>query len=223
MPGQKTKSFKAVIIGASGLIGKECLTLLLDHPCYTTIIALTRSRIEIEHPKFSQQVIDFLKLKEHIELLKPDVIFFCLGTTLRQAKTKEIFYQTDHDYAVQAGQGALSCHVEQFILVSALGANVNSAIFYNRVKGETERSLTNLGLKSLIILRPSLLTGKRNQNRPGEIIGKCILQLISPFLKGPLKKYLPISGQKVAQAMVKLSTLNYSGVRIFDSAELELV
>lgn len=216
-----TNKTRAVLLGASGLVGGHCLSLLLADPFYDEIFVLTRKPLEIKHPKLSSHVIDFSELEAHLIHLRPDFIFCCLGTTMNQAGSKELFYKVDYEYPLVAAKAALACGTEQFLLVSAMGANSSSSIFYNRTKGQIENALIALNLPSLLIFRPSLLLGDRSEKRLGESIAKHVMQCLSPLFKGPLEKYRAIGAEKVAQMMVYLVQKKIKGVQVIESIQIQ--
>lgn len=158
----------ALIAGATGLIGKQLLDLLLADADYEEVKAITRSPLAIDHPKLKNIVISFNELEQQGASLKADDVFCCLGTTIRIAKTKEAFRKVDYDYPLALARVTKSQGASQYLLVSALGADKHSKIFYNRVKGEVEEAIGQVSFRSLHILRPSLLLGERTEERAGE-------------------------------------------------------
>ena len=208
----------ALIAGATGLIGKQLLQLLLDDPSYGKVKAITRKPLALEHPKLENLVIDFSGLSERAIDLKSDDVFCCLGTTIRIAKTKEAFRKVDFEYPLELAritkeQGAL-----QYLLVSALGADKNSGIFYNKVKGEVEEAITNIGFSSLHIFRPSLLLGEREEKRAGEGAATVFFKLFGFLIPS---KYKAIDSAKVAKAMLHAAKSNATSLHIVESVELQ--
>ncbi len=131
-----------------------------------------------------------------------DDLFCCLGTTIRKAGSQEAFKRVDHDYPLALARLGKTVGAQQFLLVSALGADAQSSVFYSRVKGETERDIAAIGLPKVSFMRPSILLGERHERRPGERAGIFVGKLIAPLLLGPLRKYRPIHADDVAAAML---------------------
>jgi uncharacterized protein YbjT (DUF2867 family) len=208
----------ALIAGSTGLIGSQLMQLLLNDDHYTIVKAISRKPLEITHPKLENIVLDFDRLTEHHDKLKADDVFCCLGTTIKKVKTKEKFRKVDFDYPVELAKLTKANGAEQYLLVSALGADKNSKIFYNQVKGEVEEAIGQIGFKSYHIFRPSLLMGDRNESRSGEEAGKVFFKYFG-FLV-PVK-YKGIDSIKVARAMRQLAVLHQNGMQIHESKELQ--
>jgi uncharacterized protein YbjT (DUF2867 family) len=205
----------ALIAGASGLTGGYLLTQLLDDPEYSTVIAYVRKSSGLTHPKLKEILVDWETL---LEPVAAEDVFCCLGTTIKKAGSQEAFRRVDYDYPLQLAQLQYRGGSQQFLLVSAMGADAKSAIFYSRVKGELENALQSIGYKSLHIFRPSFIAGPRKESRPGEKIGLAIFSLLSPLFIGPLKKYAPIQAEHIARAMLRTAQKNEPGMRLYDSA-----
>jgi uncharacterized protein YbjT (DUF2867 family) len=209
----------ALIAGSTGLIGSQLLQLLLTDDYYGRVKAISRKPLEITHPKLENIVLDFDRLTEHHDKLKADDVFCCLGTTIKKVKTKEKFRKVDFDYPVELAKLTKANGAEQYLLVSALGADKHSKIFYNQVKGEVEEAIGQIGFKSYHIFRPSLLMGDRNEIRSGEEAGKVFFKYFG-FLV-PVK-YKGIDSIKVAQAMQKIAARHEPGMHIHESEELQV-
>ncbi len=207
----------ALILGATGLVGGHCLELLLKDEAYDKVITLGRREIPLEHPKLEQHVIDFERLNEAVDLIKAQDVFCCLGTTIKKAGSQEAFYKIDFTYAHETAKLAQQNGAEQFLLVSALGADPKSRIFYNRVKGEVEAAVSRLPFHGVQIFRPSLLLGQRAEFRRGEQIAEKAAKIFSFIFVGPLKKYRPIHARNVAEAMVRVAKEQPAGVNILES------
>ncbi len=208
----------ALVAGSTGLIGGQLLQLLLGDDYYDSVKAISRKPLEINHPKLENIVLDFDKLTEHHDALKADDIFCCLGTTIKKVKTKEKFRKVDFDYPVELAKLTKANGADQYLVVSALGADKNSKIFYNQVKGEVEEAIAQVGFKSFHIFRPSLLMGDRLESRSGEEAGKVFFKYFD-FLV-PMK-YKGIDSVKVARAMQKIATLHLQGTHVHESKELQ--
>jgi uncharacterized protein YbjT (DUF2867 family) len=146
-------------------------------------------------------VVDFRDLSAHADLFRCDALACCLGTTIKKAGSREAFRFVDHDLPLAAAQLAHARGARQMALVTAYGADPDSRIFYNRVKGEVERDVRAVGFDALHVFRPSLLTGERDEHRTGEAIGEAVLRIFNPLLVGPLRPLRPTSAEDVALAI----------------------
>lgn len=194
----------AIVIGATGMVGKQVLNYLLDLDVYKQVIAVTRKPLPT-HPKLKNLVIDFDRLAEALKKVKADDAFCCLGTTIKQAGTKTAFHKVDYTYNFEFAHTLKQNGCQHFLLISSLGAFPKSLVFYSRVKGLLEKDITALNFSRLSILRPSLLLGERTENRLGESLAVRLIPLISPFLRGGLRAIQPIQGASVAKAMVAIA------------------
>jgi uncharacterized protein YbjT (DUF2867 family) len=194
----------AVVAGATGLVGSELIDRLLREPRYGRVLGLSRRALPARDSRFEVVDAAFDRLAEVLRGVTgedgPLDVFCCLGTTIRKAGSEAAFRRVDHDYAVALGRWARDARAHRMVVVSALGADAGSRVFYNRVKGETERDLAALGLASLVIVRPSLLSGDREEFRLGER-----LALIATR---PLRALLPVGVRPIAAADVAQSMLN---------------
>ena len=211
----------ALVLGATGLVGGQCVDLLLADAGWARVIVIGRRPLDRQHPKLAQRVTDLERMDEAGEAFAADDVFCCLGTTIRKAGSREAFLRVDHDYPVAAGRLASARGASRFLLVSALGADAGSRIFYNRVKGEVERDVSALPVTGVALARPSLLLGRRAEHRGGEALAQPVMPLLSPVLRGPLRKYRAIEARTVARAMVRLAREGFTGVRVVESDELE--
>lgn len=189
-----------LIAGASGLVGHELLIQLLADPNVTSVTSLGRSPQKRAHAKLHDVITNFERL-EYVELPKSDVAFCCLGTTIKKAGSQEAFSKVDHDYVLNFAKAAQAVGVQSFIVISAMGADVNSKVFYSRVKGQVEQDLKNLNFQNLVILRPSLLLGERSERRTNEKVAAWIGGFLKPLFVGPLLNIRPIDAKDVAKAM----------------------
>ena len=212
----------ALIAGASGLVGRQLLAILLDSGYYQKVYVLTRRSLNLLHPKAVELVIDFDKL-DKMQFPEVEDVFCCLGTTMKKAGSKEAFRKVDYTYPLELAKVAASSGASQYLLVSALGARKNSFFFYNRVKGEIEEDISKISLfKKVAIFRPSLLLGEREDERAGEGVAKVLMRLVKPFMRGPFRKYRPIHARTVANGMYKVARqTEVRGVQIYESEEIK--
>lgn len=211
----------ALIAGASGLVGSELLKLLIDNDAYETIHLISRNPLQIQSSKIIEHIINFDELEKFEPDQKIDHVFCTLGTTIKKAKTKENFRKVDFDYVLALGKKAKEWNAEKFLMVSSLGANAKSAIFYIRVKGEIENALQKLELLHLFIFRPSLLLGNREEQRTGEKTAINVYKVIAPLFFGPFKKYKGIEARQVAKGMMITALQNETSFKIFESDEIQ--
>lgn len=216
-----TRPRTALLVGASGLVGSRCLKVLLARAEYQVVTALVRRPLDIEHPKLVQQVVDFEQLEERSGLLKADDVYCCLGTTMKKAGSKEAFSRVDHDYPLEIAKLAIKQGARQFLLVSAQGAHTGSRYFYYRVKGRVEEALGKLQIAALHIFRPTLITGRRREFRPGELLVSAISLLMRPVTIGPLRRYRPINASVIAEAMVEVALENRGGINLLESQQIQ--
>lgn len=213
----------ALVIGATGLVGQEVVKELCSRIEYGEVRVISRRPIELEHEKLTVSIIDFNYLEgAHIGVV--DDVFCCLGTTMKKAKSKAAFRQVDLDYPLQLASLAKKNNARQFLVVSAMGADLSSTFYYNRMKGLMEEQLIALDLPVLQIFRPSLLLGDRKEFRLGETVGAKVMSAFSWALVGPLKSIKAVRAEQVALAMVE-SALSPSleKVKIYHSADIEKV
>ena len=206
-----TLAKKAIIVGASGLIGSNLLQILLEEDYYDQVVILVRRELPVKHEKLTQLIIDFDKLSDYSGQINGHAIFSCLGTTMSQTPDKNEYRKIDHDYPLHLAQLALQNGVKQFHLVSAVGADAKSSTFYLRLKGETEQDIAKVGLPSLYIYQPSMLKGRKDKVRFGESFFNGLMTVVDPLLFGGLKKFHSIDAADVARAMYNQSTDNETG------------
>lgn len=211
----------ALLVGASGLVGSHCLEQLIQHDEYSTIHLFVRKKIEgLDAKKVEQHIVNFDDLPTYDFNQKLDSIFCCLGSTIKKAGSQAAFEKVDYTYVLETAKFGLKHGATQFLVITAIGADSSSHFFYNRVKGKVEEELNKLDYDSLLIFRPSMLGGKREEFRLGEKIGTFFMRLFQPFFIGKLKRYAIISGEKVAKSMVKNSLKKHQVVRIVESEEM---
>src|SRR5919204_4386517 len=205
--GEGTSS--VLLVGATGLVGRECVRQFAAHPAFERVVAVVRRPLpsDLRLPKVQEHIVEFDHLAEHAELFRVTHVLSALGTTLRQAGSKVRFRQVDYDYALAVARLGAEHGARHFLLVSSLGASSASRIFYSRVKGELEDAVLRLPYRSITIVRPSLLVGERFESRLGEEIGKRLAFLMP-------RKYKPVEGAVVAAALLRVAVEDRPGGRL---------
>ena len=205
----------ALLAGATGLVGSHILQRLLADSAWTRVVTIGRRLIPQRHDKLEQRTVDFGALPSLSDLPHVDDVFCCLGTTIKQAGSQTAFRRVDHDYVVALAQAGLRSGTTQFLLVSAIGADPESRVFYSRVKGETEADVRKLRYPATQIFRPSLLLGERAEFRLGERIAMMAGPLLSWLLFGRLRRYRPMHADVVARAMTRIALEAPRGPNVF--------
>ena len=210
-----TAQQSALIAGATGLVGGECLRRLLAHPAWTTVIALVRRDIDSKStsPKLRPVLTDFTALERVRDRLAADHVFCALGTTMRKAGSRAAFRTVDLEYPLRLAQLTRAGGARHFSLVSAVGADPHSAFYYSRVKGELEDELTAMGWPSLAIFRPSVIEGQRGESRPLERLSGRLLRLAPAAWR-------PVAAGDIAAAMTAVAVASPPGVTIVESREI---
>lgn len=211
---------KAIVYGASGLVGSYILETLLNNANYEQVIIVVRTTLNIEHPKLKTIIGDYNSLSEVVKGIQADEIFIALGTTQKKTPDKKLYYKIDHDYPVLAAKLAKENGAKAVFLVSAIGANAKSSIFYTRMKGETEQDIINLNLDHTNIFRPSMILGDRKESRPLEKVFIGIFKFINPLFVGGMNKYKGIEASDIAKAMVKSADQLNEKVKILQWEEM---
>jgi uncharacterized protein YbjT (DUF2867 family) len=203
------------LFGATGLVGRHCLERLTAGAVGSPIIVAGRRPLSDLHrdPRIVEYVIDFDDLTAHRAAVRADAIICALGTTIKKAGSRERFRQIDHEYPLAIARLGLEEGARHFLLVSAIGADPDSRLFYNQVKGDVERDLCDLPYPAITIVRPSLLLGERDEFRLGEEVAKR-LRFVLPG------KYRPVHARVVAQRLVHESERTRGGIRIIESSDL---
>ena len=209
----------ALVAGATGLVGREVLAALLADKHYRTVHSLGRRTLPLTSPKLTQHIVDFAALQE---LPRIDDVFICLGTTIKVAGSQAAFRAVDYEAVVAVAGMGIAQGATNLGVVSAMGADAKSGVFYNRVKGEMEDAMASLGYVSVSIVRPSLLVGDRgplNQpERPGERLGLVVSKLFKPLIPA---NYLPIQASDVAAGLVRAVKAGKPGVQRILSGALQ--
>jgi len=195
----------ALLAGATGLVGSHVLDLLLADGEWTQVVTVGRRSVPVRHAKLEQRILDLGALEAVADLPHADDVFCCLGTTMRQAGSEEAFRRVDHDFVLALARAGVRVGARQFLLVSAIGADPQSRVFYSRVKGETEAAVRKLPYRAVQIFRPGLLLGKRAEFRLGERIAMLGAPLVQPLLVSRLRRFRSIKASDVARAMVRVA------------------
>jgi len=210
----------AIILGASGLTGNLLLQKLMEDKRYDSVKLFTRRNLGIEHPKVSEFVGDLLKLESFQKDFTADEVYCCVGTTAKQTPDRAQYRKIDLGIPVAAAKLSQANGIQTFLVISSIGANPNSKIFYSKTKGEMEQAVMQESIPHTFILRPSFIGGERNKKRFGEQAGIVFAKLIQPLMVGGLKKYRMIEAEKIAQAMIYLANAK-PDVRVIESDKIE--
>lgn len=212
-PSTSSAHPSALLIGATGLVGQQCLQCLAQDPFFASVKVLVRRPLSIDSAKVQVHVVDFDRLEAQPEWLAVDAVFCALGTTIAKAGSQAAFRQVDFDYPLQVAQLAKAQGTRHFLLVSATGADARSRVFYSRVKGELEEAIVALGFESVTFAQPSLLAGDRAEVRLAERIGLAFGWLLP-------ERYRPVQARQVAQGLVRAAKRALPGVQRLSNIEL---
>lgn len=207
---------KLLIVGATGLIGRHVLEKALANTGIESIVAPGR-RALVSHPKLFSPIVDFGQLPEAQEWWKADAVICTLGTTIKVAGSQDAFRRVDHDYVMATARLAAQHGTPAFVLASAIGASIDSRFFYNRVKGEVERDLAESGFTSLTFVRPGLIGGKRDQDRPIEMALGMVKAILDPVLP---KRMRTNPADKIANKLLEAAILAKPGRHVVTSEEM---
>lgn len=211
----------AIVIGATGLTGTYLVAALLQDPSFSKVKILIRQPWAHPRPKLESIIVDFEDEESLALALQGDILFCCIGTTIKKAGSQENFKAVDYGIPVKCARIAKEQGVQQFLIMSSIGANAQSRNFYLRTKGETEEAIQAAGFHSVSIFRPSVLIGPRKEFRFGEWLGKFLIQLFYFLLQGRWKKYRGIKAATVANAMMIAAKENEEGVSVFESDAIQ--
>lgn len=211
----------AIVIGATGLIGRHLVSLLLDSTIYSQVTTIVRRKGDQDHPKLKEVVIDFDHLVDQAyDHMASDDIFIALGTTIKDAGSKDNFYRVDYKYVVLCAEMAHRQGAKVISLVSSSGADSESKVFYARVKGQVEDRICRMPYWAVHIFRPSLLLGKRDDRRLLESTGKLIGRGLVSIFGNKMGRYRPIDAREVAQAMILQAQVLKPGLSVINSDEI---
>jgi uncharacterized protein YbjT (DUF2867 family) len=213
----------ALVIGATGLVGNELVHQLLADDRFGAVLVFVRRSMDISNAKLREFIINFDEPQSWSHLVKGDVLFSALGTTIKKAGSKEAQYKIDHDYQYKFAYAAAQNQVPVYVLVSSAMASETSRIFYTRMKGELERDIKTLPFQAIHIMQPGMLQGDRKESRPGEKIGLYVIKLLNKM--GIALQQKPVPASVVAKAMINVSFKNdkrisvYALTQVFTAAE----
>ncbi|TGK01113.1 oxidoreductase [Leptospira semungkisensis] len=213
------KNRVAIVAGGTGLVGGELVRELLIDPDWDKVYLLARKPVEWTHAKLELILTDW----DHLGNFPKNITdaFCTLGTTISKAGSKENFKKVDLDYVVSFAKAAKEAGSKSFFLVTALGSDPNSFVFYNKLKGEAEVEVSKIDFDTIGIFRPSLLDGERKEFRLGEKIGQAIAIVLNSILLGPMRKYRSIHAKTVAKAMLNLAWSSKKGKFKIESDQIQ--
>ncbi|WP_439555182.1 oxidoreductase [Dyadobacter sp.] len=213
-------SKKAILFGASGFIGSYLLEGLLNDPDYAQVTVVVRKNLDKSNPKLKVLIGDYNTLPSLRNEIIADDVFIALGTTRKNTPDEKVYYQVDHDYPVLAARIAKENGAKSVFVVTAVGSNANSSVFYVRTKGETERDMIALDMEHTHIFRPSMIMGNRQERRPLEKSFIGLFSLINPLLIGPAKKYRGIQAKDIAKSMLAAAKKTSGKVQVYEWEEM---
>lgn len=217
-PGQPGRI--ALLAGATGLVGTTLCSQLAHDPRFERVIVLSRRPLSLQHPRLQVAEIDFSRLDEWTPDFPIDTIFCALGTTIAKAGSQEAFRAVDHDLVLTLGRLAQRARCQHFVLVSSAGATTQTNNFYLRTKGEAEDALRDLGLPHLVVMRPSVLDGERQEERKAEQLALRVGRALRPLLIGPLERFRPTPVELVATAMRDMAQPGREGFEVVDAVTI---
>lgn len=216
------KGIVAYVIGASGLVGRHLVERLLLDKDYSEVRVGVRRGLGFTHPKLVEEIVDFTHI-EGVSLIGVDAVFCCLGTTIKQAGSQEAFKTVDLEYPWSFAQLSERDGVRFYGVVTALGSDPQSSVFYSRVKGTLEQRLKGLESLTVVVFRPSMLLGDRTDFRFVERVGGFLMELLRPIMVGSVARYRAIQASVVAESMLRVSKIQKGGFRIVESEEMEMI
>ncbi|MBL7473937.1 NAD-dependent epimerase/dehydratase family protein [Robertkochia sediminum] len=196
---------KAIILGATGLTGSHLLEQLLHHDSYSEIVVFGRRSVNQKHPKLTEHLTDLMRLEKEEARFNADEVFCCIGTTKAKTPDKETYRAIDYGIPLATAKLCRKNSIDTLVVISAMGANPKSAVFYNRLKGEMEHAVLEENIPNTYIVQPGLIGGEREEQRTGEWIFKQLFKGLNLLMVGPLKKYRSIEPEQIAGAMISLA------------------
>ena len=201
---------KAILFGATGLTGSILLEYLLEDDTFQEVLVFSRKELNAQHQKLQVHICNLLELDAVKDLIKGDVVFINIGTTLKKTPDKALYYAIDHGIPTHVARIASANGVKRLLVVSSMGADAKSSIFYNRTKGQMEQDVLKNGPKESFIFRPSLIDGPRPERRFAEEFGIAVFRIINVCLVGPFRKYRMIKAEYISKAMQLVGLKGYS-------------
>jgi len=211
---------KAIILGASGLTGSLLLEQLIVDDRYKEIILFNRKELGIQHTKITEHIVNLFELEKYSNEFVADHVFCCIGTTKKKTPDTTTYRNIDFGIPTSAAKLSRKNGITSYAVVSAIGANANSSIFYNKTKGEMEQAVLDQNIPNTIILRPSLITGNRKEFRNMEKFATVMFKALRFLFIGPLKKYRAVDAVDIAKCMIVLANSNPSQ-QIIESQQIE--
>ena len=208
---------KALVIGATGAVGKDLVEQLLNDEAFDRVDVFVRRKVSIQSSKLVSHIIDFNKPEEWEALLTGDVLFSCLGTTIKAAGSQQAQWKVDYTYQYEAAKAARNNGVGKLVLVSSIGADSKSRIFYSRMKGRLDEDVQKLCFPGCFILRPPSLI-RKGSDRFGEKAGVAVLKCFNAI--GLMRSWKPMPTEEVAAAMIRLAKSGKAGTLIIDSQDI---
>lgn len=208
---------KALVLGATGAVGKDLVQQLLADDSFESVDIFVRREVKMDSPKLTVHVVDFDHPEAWADELKGDVLFSCLGTTIKAAGSQEVQWKVDYTYQYEVAKAARANGVKIYVLVSAIGADVKSKFFYSRMKGALDDAVQQLGFEGCFILQPPSLV-RKGSNRFGENVGVAVMKGLNAI--GLLRSWTPMPTESVAAAMIRLAQSSRHGIEIIKSQDI---
>jgi len=208
----------ALLIGATGLVGSHLLDLLMNDERFSKVKVFTRTPTGKKSDKIEEHVIDFDKMDDWAPLLKGDILFSSLGTTIKKAGSQDAQYKIDYTYQYEVAARAAQNGVGTYVLVSSAGASSKSKIFYSRMKGELDEAVSKLSFQNIRIILPGILDGQRNESRPLEKAAIEISRILT-YIPG-IRQFRPVHANVVAKAMINAAFDGSDRVRKYELEEV---
>lgn len=209
-----------LLAGATGLVGRQCLDILLPDPAFLEIKVLTRRPLYLQDPKLREFIIDFDQMEKTAPDLKADIVICCLGSTIKDAGSREQFMKIDRTYPVMLAKLAHRNGTRHFMVVSAVGSNKNSLFFYSRVKGLMEEDVKAIPFEIISIFQPSLIDGERKEVRVMEELSLRVGRPMARFMQGSLKKYRPIPAADIARSICHIAKASWPGIHYYQTPDM---
>lgn len=217
MSQETNQALQALVVGATGAVGKDLVKLLLEDDAFGSVTLFVRRPVNFQSPKIIVHIVDFDRPEEWGSLVKGDVLFSCLGTTIKAAGGQDAQWKVDYTYQFEVAKAARENGVQTYVLVSAVNASPGSKFFYNRMKGELEEAVIKLGFPGCFILQPPSLI-RKGSDRFGERAGVAALKVFNAL--GLMRSYKPMPTEAVAAAMVRLAKSGRSGTETVVSQDI---